>query len=419
MVEVRQTFTAPKISDIPAKVRSELAAIGLTGKVRPGMAVAITAGSRGVTNIALILKTAVAELRRLGAAPFIVPTMGSHGGAYAEGQIAMLRELNVTEEYVGAPIKSSMEVVEVGTTRANMPVYIDRYAYSADGILVVNRVKPHTDFKGEIESGLHKMMTIGLGKHQGALTAHRYALHNSFRTVLPEVGEVVLGKCNILGGIATIENVYDETADIIGVAPSDFSRVERELQAKAKELIAKIPFDQIDLLIVDYMGKNISGTGMDTNVIGRVRFPNEPDLEKPKINRIVVRDLTPQTHGNAIGVGLADFTTWHLVNKIDYEATYINTLTGQGPERGMLPIICDDDRQAIECAMFTCGAFTPLSTRILHIQDTLHLEKMFVSECMVDEAKGIKGLAVQSGVTRLEFDNENKLLSPFGIPEVR
>jgi hypothetical protein len=419
MLEVKQTFPAPRVEDVPAKVRAELAAIGLSNKVKPGMTVALTAGSRGVTNIALILKTAVEELRRLGVSPFIVPTMGSHGGAHSEGQIEMLHTLKVTEEYVGAPIKASMDVVQVGVTRSDMPVYVDQHAAAADAILVINRIKPHTDFKGEIESGLHKMLTIGLGKHRGALTAHRYALHNSFRSVLPEVGEVVLAKCNILGGIATVENVYDETADIIGVQPQDFPRVERELQVRAKELIARLPFDQIDVLVVDYIGKNISGTGMDTNVIGRVRFPNEPDLDRPKINRIVVRDLTPQTHGNAIGVGLADFTTWRLVKKIDYEATYINTLTGQGPERGMLPLICDHDRQAIECAMFTCGAFSAERTRVVHIQDTLHMETMYVSECMAHEARRNPGLSVKTDLSQFRFDDDSNLVSPFGVPEVR
>jgi hypothetical protein len=419
MVEVRQTFPAPRVEDVPAKVLAEMARLSIGSKVKPGMSVALTAGSRGVTNIALILKTAVAELRRLGVEPFVVPTMGSHGGAFAEGQVEILHTLNVTEEYVGAPIRASMDVVQVGVTTANMPVFIDKHAAGADAILVINRVKPHTDFKGEIESGLHKMLTIGLGKHQGALTAHRQALHYSFRTVLPEVGEVVLAKCNILGGIATIENVYDETADIIGVEPQDFVRVEKQLQVRAKELIARLPFDQIDVLIVDYLGKNISGTGMDTNVIGRVRFPNEPDLETPRINRIFVRDLTTQAHGNAIGVGLADFTTWRLVKKIDYEATYINTLTGQGPERGMLPLICDHDRQALECAMFTCGAFTPDTTRVVHIQDTLHIEKMYVSECMAAEARANSGLFVGSDPVPFEFDAEQNLVSPFGIPEVR
>ncbi len=416
MVEVRQTFPAPRVDDVPGKVRSELARVGLSEKIRPGMSVAITAGSRGVTNIPLIIRTVVEELRRLGAQPFIVPTMGSHGGAYAAGQVEILDSLGVTEDYLGAEIRASMDVVQVGTTGTGIPVYVDKHAAGADGIMVIGRIKPHTDFKGEIESGLHKMLVIGLGKHQGALTAHRHALRDSFRTVLPAIGGVVLQKCNILCGVSIIENVYDETADIVAVQPEDFVETEKKLLARAKDLIARIPFDQIDVLIVDRMGKNISGTGMDTNVIGRVRFPNEPDLESPRVNRIVVRDLTPQTHGNAIGVGLADFTTRKLIDKINYEATYINTLTGQGPERGMLPLICDDERQAIQCAMFTCGAFDPETTRVVHIQDTLHLETMYVSECMAAEARKNSGLWVSDTSFDLEFDNNQNLVSRFEVP---
>ncbi len=416
MVEVRQTFAAPRVDDVPAKVRSELARVGLGAKVKPGMTVALTAGSRGVTNIALILRTVADELKRMGAEPFVIPTMGSHGGAFAEGQVEILETLGVTEDYLGVPIRASMDTVQVGTTDTDVPVYVDKFAAGADGIVVIGRTKPHTDFKGEIESGLHKMMVIGLGKHRGALTAHRHALRRSFRNVLPEVGGVVLQKCNILCGLTTIENVYDQTAEIIGVRPEDFAAVEKGLQVRSKELIARIPFDQIDVLVVDQMGKNISGTGMDTNVIGRVRFPGEPDLDTPKINRIVVRDLTPQTHGNAIGVGLADFTTRKLVDKINYEATYINTLTGQGPERGMLPLICDDERQAMACAMFTCGAFSAECTRVVHIQDTLHLETMYISECMVAEAKQNSGLHVGSEYFDLEFDAGRSLVSRFGAP---
>ncbi|MCL4533953.1 MAG: nickel-dependent lactate racemase [Bacteroidetes bacterium] len=416
MVEVRQTFPAPKVEDVPGKVRSELARVGLPARIKPGMTVALTAGSRGVTNIALILRTIAEELKRMGAKPFVVPTMGSHGGAFAEGQVEILSTLGVTEDYLGVPIRASMEVVQVGTTSTDIPVYVDQHAAGADGIIVVGRVKPHTDFKGEIESGLHKMMVIGLGKHRGALTAHRHALRRSFRAVLPEIGGVVLQKCNILCGVATIENVYDETADLVAVKPEEFEAVEKTLQVRSKELIARLPFDEIDVLIVDQMGKNISGTGMDTNVLGRVKFPGEPDLPTPRINRIVVRDLTPQTHGNAIGVGLADFTTRRLVDKINYEATYINCLTGQGPERGMLPMICDDERQAIACAMFTCGAFAPESTRVVHIQDTLHLETMYVSECLVPAAKGNPGLRVGSEAFDLEFDSDGTLVSRFGVP---
>ncbi|MCL4368723.1 MAG: nickel-dependent lactate racemase [Actinobacteria bacterium] len=416
MVEVRQTFPAPRVEDIPGKVRSELARVGLAAKVQPGMTVALTAGSRGVTNIPLILRTIIEELRRMGAEPFVVPTMGSHGGAFAEGQVEILSSLGVTEEYLGAPVRASMEVVQAGTTSTDIPVYVDKHAASADGIIVVGRVKPHTDFKGEIESGLHKMMVIGLGKHRGALTAHRHALRRSFRAVLPEIGGVVLQKCNILCGLVTLENVYDETADIVGVQPEEFQTAEKALLVQAKQLIAHLPFDEIDVLMVDQMGKNISGTGMDTNVLGRVKFPGEPDLATPRINRIFVRGLTPEAHGNAIGVGLADFTTRRLVDEINYEATYINCLTGQGPERGMLPMICDNESQALAAAMFTCGAFAPESTRLIHIQDTLHLETMYISECLVPEAKKNPGLSVDDAAFDLEFDADHTLISRFGVP---
>ncbi|MCL5257267.1 MAG: DUF362 domain-containing protein [Chloroflexi bacterium] len=412
MVRIGQQFQAPKVEDIPEKVRSELRRINLAAKVRPGMRVVITAGSRGVANIPVILRAVVDELREYGAEPFVIPAMGSHGGATAEGQLKVLEALGVTEESVGAPIKSSMETVEIGRTPGGIPVNMDRYAAESDGIVVVARVKAHTDFEGEIESGLHKMMVIGLGKHNGALTAHPQFISHGFENVMKEIAGTVLAKAPILAGVGTIENVYDETAGIFAALPADFYEMEKEYLVRAKALVGKIPFDEIDVLIMDEIGKDISGTGMDTKVVGRLYNVVSKIPEKPHIKRIFVRDLSKGTGGSALGIGMADFTTRRLFEKIDFRVTYVNCLTGISPENGRIPIICDDDREALIYSLSTIGAVPGPQARVVWIKNTLRLGVMYISEVMVPEARRNEHLDILGEPEPLPFDDSGNLV-PF------
>ncbi len=393
MVRVKQKIYAPKIDDYTAVLRDELGKAGLGGRVKPGAKIAITAGSRGIAHIPEILATVVDEVKRAGGRPFIVPAMGSHGGATPEGQVAVLRSLGITPESVGAPIYASMEVEEVGRLENGEPVYVDRFALKSDGIIVVNRVKPHTDFKGRIESGLMKMMVIGLGKQKGAETVHRYQLEG-YHKLIPEAARLIMEKTPIILGVAIVENARHEIALIRALRPEEIEREETSLLKTAKDLMVRIPFEEIDVLIVDEMGKNISGAGMDTNVIGRFWTSTEEyEPRVPKIKRIVVLDLTEESHGNAIGIGLADITTKRLFSKIDFEKTFMNCLTSTWPETAKIPPFLPNDRDAILMAMRCCGPIDPLKAKIVRIKNTLELEHMWISESLYELVKQDKKLS--------------------------
>ncbi|HTN73999.1 MAG TPA: lactate racemase domain-containing protein, partial [Pirellulaceae bacterium] len=308
MFRVHQTFERPQVSDVAATVEAELKSLLLGRRILPGQTVAITAGSRGIANIKHIIKAIVDHVKSLGGLPFIVPAMGSHGGGTAEGQRRLIEGYGITEEFCGCPIRSSMETVIVCQAAEGFPVHFDKHAFGADHVVVCGRIKPHTGFVGEIESGLMKMMLIGLGKHHGAKIYHRAIMNYSFGQILRSVAREVLSRCRIVAGVAIVENAYDETAQIAAVAPEDFEEREKALLKLAREWLPRLPFSTADILLIDEIGKNISGTGMDTNVIGRkyndhVAWPDE----YPKIKRVVVRGLTPQTHGNATGIGISEF----------------------------------------------------------------------------------------------------------------
>jgi len=380
--------------------------LNIHGKIQPGMRIAITAGSRGIANNVLILATLVSELKAYGAQPFLIPCMGSHGGATAEGQLEILRALGVTEASVGCPIISQMDVVELGYTQEGFPVYIDKEAAGADGIVVVNRVKPHTEYTGDIESGLMKMMTIGLGKHKGALTAHRYSVQYGYQAVILSIAGEILKSAPILFGLALVENAYDETARVVALWPDSFEETEKALLEKAKGFLATLPFDKLDILIIDEMGKEISGTGIDTNVIGRIMFIGSPEPEWPRITRIVVLDLTEESRGSAVGVGLADFITRRLANKIDYRVTYINCFTAMTPEKARLPAVGETDREAIEWAFQTIGAVEPQQARVVKIKNTLDLSRLYLSQSLVSELNVKLGWQVEGKDHELYFDSE-------------
>ena len=379
MVEVQQEIPAPRLDDFVQEIRKELKRIRISERIRPGDEIAVTAGSRGIAHYPEILSTVVEEIKKVGGRPFLIPAMGSHGGATPEGQLAILRELGVTPESVGAPIRATMEVDEIGRIENGVPVYVDRNALEADGIVVVNRVKPHTDFKGEIESGLMKMMAIGLGKQKGAEMIHSYR-SEGYHRLLPEAARLMLRRLPIVFGLAVVENAYHEIAIVRAIEPENIEREERELLKKAKSLLARIPFKEIDVLIIDEIGKEISGTGMDTNVVGRFWLPGESDPLAAEIKRIVVLDLTEGTHGNAIGIGLADVTTQRLVEKIDYRSTFVNALTAGHIEGAKTPIFLPNDREAILTALRTCGPIDPKEARVVRIRNTLDLERFWISE---------------------------------------
>jgi hypothetical protein len=386
MVRVRQTFAAERIADPAVEVGMQLQRLRLDQKVRAGQTVAITVGSRGIANIAIIVRAAVQHLKALGALPFVVPAMGSHGGGTAEGQQAVIEGYGVTEEFVGAPIRSSMETVIVAETPHGLPVHFDRHAYAADHVMVVNRVKPHTRFVGDIESGLHKMMLIGLGKHNGARVYHRAIREHSFGEIIRAVAGEVLEKCNILCGLAIVENAYDETGRIEAVLPDQFYDREVELLRLARTWLPTLPVRNIDLLIVDRIGKDISGTGMDTNVVGRKFNDHKATPEDDVVcTRIFVRGLTGKTRGNATGIGIAEFTTQACIDQIDRAVTNTNAVTGEHPESGMIPLVYATDREAIEAALQTIGLIDPPDARVVHIRDTLHLAELELSEaCLAD-----------------------------------
>jgi hypothetical protein len=409
MYRIRQTFEGPAVADIPAAVQAELARVDVVSIIKPGQTVALTAGSRGITNIATIVKATADYLKTIGAKPFVIPAMGSHGGGTADGQLDVLRHYGVTEDSMGVPLRASMEVVQIGETPDGLPVWLDKYASEADHIGVINRVKPHTDFSGAIESGLFKMMTIGLGKYHGAQHYHRANVQYGYEHVIRTVGRTVLQHARIAFGLGIIENGYDQTAVIRAVGTPQFEATELELQALSKKLAARLPFDFIHLLIVEEIGKNISGTGMDTKVIGRIMNIIEPPPTHPRILRIYARDLHDDSYGNAMGVGLADFVSRRLVNKIDPTATYINGLTGLSPESARIPITFDTDREAVEAALGTIGLVKPEEARIVRIQNTLLLEELDVSEALLPEVQQRDMLEILWGPKTLMFDRNGRL----------
>jgi len=400
MVEVRQRFHAPRVKDYVSVIRKELRKKGLQVKVKPGMSIAITAGSRGIAHYPEILATVVEEVKKAGGKPFLVPTMGSHGGATPQGQVEVLRSLGITSETVGAPIHSSMEVEDIGKLDNDASVYVDRIALKADGIIVVARVKPHTDFKGKIESGLMKMMAIGLGKQKGAETIHWYQ-SEGYHKLIPLTAKMIMTKTPVLLGLAVVENAYHNIAIVKALEPDEIEEEEMKLLEKAKELLARLPFKDIDVLIVEEIGKNISGVGMDTNVIGRFWLPNESDPRTPKIKRIVILDLTEETHGNAIGIGLADLTTKRAVSKIDYDATFVNCLTDGSPETTKIPVFLPNDRDSIATALRTCGPIDPRKAKVVRIKNTLELERFWISEALANMVKRDKELS-----EKIEFLSE-------------
>lgn len=405
VVKIKQQFHGPVVENIDAEIASQLAGVELDEQIKPGMRIAITAGSRGIANIAEIIRACVNELKKLGANPFIVPTMGSHGGATAKGQVEVLESLGITEEFCGAPILSSMEVVQVGETPAGMPVYLDKNASEADGIILMGRVKVHTDFKSPIgiESGLMKMAAIGLGKHKQALLIHSYGVHG-IRDIMPEVAKVLLKKAKILCGVAILENALEQTSIIEAIPTGLIQQREAELLKTSASLMPKLPVEDVDVLLVDEIGKNYSGTGMDTNIIGRIRILGVEEPVSPRIKYIVASNVSEESHGNALGIGLADLTTRRLFNQVNHQKMNENVITSTFLSRAAIPIVLENDREAIAAASRANWGVEPEQMRFIRIPNTLHLEYLYVSETLLPEIADLKHVEVIGEPEEMVFD---------------
>ena len=375
--------------------------------VPDGGEIALGVGSRGIANLSTIVSGVVDALRDAGFSPFVFPAMGSHGGATAEGQREMLAELGVSESSIDCEIRSSMEVVEVGRTAdRDVPVVADANAASADAIIPVNRIKPHTDFDGAVESGLSKMLVIGMGKQRGAKIAHEWAVDWSLREMIPEITAQLLDALPVVGGVALVEDQHDDTAIIEGIPPSGFLEREAELLETAYERMPKIPFDELDVLVLDRQGKDVSGQGLDTNVIGRRPFAiNEPEPEEPSIKRIFVRDLTDKTHGNAMGVGSADVVHRNVLEKIETTTTLINALTASTIRGVRLPPVAETDRAGLIVALSTIGVVDPETVRVVHATDTMRLHRLYASAALVEEARERDDLRVVEEPAPIDFVN--------------
>lgn len=411
MFRVRQTFERPRVEDIPGEVQAQFKRLGLRDRVKPGASVAVTVGSRGIANIHIITKGIIDHLKSIGAKPFIVPAMGSHGGGTAEGQRGIVEGYGITESFVGCPIRATMETVTVCKTAEGIPVHFDRYAYEADHVVVCGRVKPHTGFVGDIESGLMKMMLIGLGKHEGAKVYHRAINDFSFGQIVRSVAGHVLSKCRIVAGLGIVENGYDETARLEAVPPEKFEEREKALLVLAKQWMPRLPFREADVLLLDDFGKNISGSGMDTNVVGRKFLWHEAaENEWPKIKRIIIRSLTEETHGNAAGIGGAEFCSPRVMEQIDLNITQINCLTGGGPMGAMLPVCLANERANLDAALGTLGLVEPPDVRILWCRNTLQVADVECSVRYLDEARERKDLEIVTEPRDLQWDAAGNLI---------
>ncbi len=408
MAPVKQELPRDRLEDVAAAVRSALADGRLGARLAGRRSVAITVGSRGIADIQVVVATLVAAVRELGAEPFIVPAMGSHGGATVEGQRAVLAEYGVTESEVGAPVRATMDTAIVGYLDDGTPVYQDRRASEADAIVVVGRVKAHTAFRGEIESGLCKMTAIGLGKQRGAETIHARGL----RETIPVAAEVALARSPIVLGLALVENAYHQLHTVRSAAPDEFLATDRGLLKVANELLPRVPFDELDLLVVDELGKNISGSGMDYNVVGMWRrIGGEP---RPLYRRIAVLNITPESEGNGLGVGIADFTTRRLFEQLDLRKTYMNGLTAGAIDAINIPVILDDERETLEVALKAANASGP--PRVVWIKNTLALDEMLVSAGLLEEVADIPTLRVDGEPMPLHFDGDGNLVRELGRP---
>lgn len=406
MAKVKVNFDQAKIDDLEAELLSKLKRDDILQAITPGMEIAVAVGSRGLDRLVELTRVTVKFLQDAGAKPFIVPSMGSHGGATAEGQQEVLAHLGVTEETVNCEIRSSMEVVKLGELENGLPVYVDKYAAAADGIVVLNRIKPHTAFRGPVESGIMKMISIGLGKQKGAEACHQLGFKYMAENV-PAMAKMIMAQKPVLFGVATVENAFDKVAIVEVLTPAEIEAKEEQLQKQAKQLLPKLFFEQLEVLVIDEIGKNISGDGMDPNITGR--YPTPYAFGGPDVNKMVVLDLTPQTEGNANGVGTADFTTQRLVDKMDLEVTYANGLTSTVVAPTKIATTLPNDKEAIQAAIKTSNILDFHQVKMVRIKNTLVLNEIEVSEALVDYVNSHPQMEVVGELYELPFNESGNL----------
>lgn len=417
MIEVTQTYPASSPVDYHSVLAEQFHQQGLNSRLTPGMRIAVGVGSRGITNLKEIARAALDVLIAARTRPFIIPAMGSHGGATPEGQAKVLAEYGITEDSLGVRIEAGMDVEKIGTGLGGRDVYFSVPALRADAVIVINRIKPHTDFRGTLGSGIQKMLVIGFGKQAGAASTHRAAAHFGYEPTLREFAKVILQKVNVLCGIAILEDHHHMTAELKVLQPDSIAIEETSLLEKARSLMPRLPLDEIDLLIVDRIGKEISGSGMDTNIIGRDITGYSTSLQNssgliPDISRIFVRDLTEATKGNGIGIGLADFTTDRAVKALDLRSIYVNATTSLGLNTAKIPIHFPTDREVLEHAISTLASPHPEKLRIVRIKDTLNLERILVSKNCSAMLESQPGICVSGRAREMRFDKADNLL-PF------
>jgi hypothetical protein len=416
LARVRQSIPQPRVDDVPATIRRLMRASRLRERIPAGGTVAVGIGSRGVNSIDLVARTIVDTLKEMGYRPFIVAAMGSHGGATPEGQRELLAGYGVTAATMGVPVKTDMDTVVLGTNPVGLPIYFDKNAYQADGIVLANRVKPHTDFHAAHESGVLKMLVIGLGKRDGASQVHKLGVRG-LREVLPAVGQFLVKNVPFALGLAIVENAEDVPAEIIALEPETIFDVEPVLLDRARSLMGRLPFDQIDLLVVGELGKNYSGAGMDPNVIGRLFIETQADFDRPIVTRLVVLDVSDESHGNIVGVGFADLTTDRLVSKMDAAAFRINTLTSCCLQRSRIPLTLPTDYEAIEAGLETCWRIDPNEARIVMIPNTLELKSLWVSPALEDEVRAHPQLKRETDFVTIPFQSDGSLDQAAMFPE--
>ena len=415
MFNARQTFIRPRVRDVAREVQLELERLFPSGTIAAGAKIGVTVGSRGIKGIAAVARAAVDFLKSHDAAPFIIPAMGSHGGAQAEAQAHLIAHYGVSEETMECPVHAAMETRSVGRSKDGVETLIAEAAWEADGILLMNRIKPHTDYKGQIESGLTKICAIGLGKYNGAREIHRNLFRVGLGAAIRGVTEKIIESGKIIGGIAILENAYHETAKIAAVGLDGFFEAEETLLEEARGLMGRLPLDEIDVLFCDRMGKNISGAGLDTNIIGRGVYgyvQGVPWCEgMPSIMRIVVSDLSEESDGNAVGMGLVEFVTQRFIEKVNHRVTSLNALTGCAPAAARTPVVCANDRDALEAAIRT-SPNRPEGPRVVHVRDTLALEDVYLSEACLPLVAGREDIEVRSQPAPLRFDDGGYVGTP-------
>ncbi|AGL00950.1 lactate racemase domain-containing protein [Desulfoscipio gibsoniae] len=409
MQDIKLTFPHHALPDVARAVREQLMHSNLKDCLVPGQRVGITAGSRGINNIVTILKEVITYIKELSAEPLIIAAMGSHGGGTADGQKAILSSLGITPAAIGAPVYTGSACRPVGSLEDSVPLYATEIACQCDAIIVINRIKPHTSFHGPAESGLQKMLAIGLGGPRGAKAIHSFGARLLPR-LIPSAARIIMQKLPVVMGLAILEDAHEDTMQIVALKPDRFVSGEQQLLSKARSIMPCLTIDHLDLLIVEYIGKNFSGTGMDTNIIGRMRIHGVPEPTNPDIQRIVALDISKESGGNATGIGLADFTTQRLVGKINMESTILNVMTSTFIQRAMLPITLPDDRAAISIALNSIGNIPPASARVMQIKNTLHLNIMRVSENLLPELRDNPLVETTGPSITMQFDGYNNLL---------